>query len=288
MKISVIMIDGSFRENTFGAEYFTKQNFSSDEYEVLWVEFYKSANEKLYQNNQLKIISLGHSSDTVYHSSNCFNEGIRQAKGELLIIPDADVIVQPDFLQKAWNIHQEYDKLVAYGYRYNEVNEHPLKNLEIKELKQKCVVTNPINYGGCITVHKKWLLAINGYDEHPTFETGFHANGLDIYTRFRNYGMAIQWSPLLKLYHPKHAFTATKSPEYQRQRNLINWRSKNLEYLPLKGLDSNLNTKSILHKRQSAKPPTPKIKQYQNTQSIRPKKQSFLKKIKQKLAFIFE
>lgn len=245
MKVSVIMIDGSFRENTFGAEYFTKQDFLTSEYEVIWVEFYERAHEELYSNEQLKIITLNNSKDTIYHSSFCFNEGIKQAQGELLIIPDADVIVEPDFIQKAWDCHQENKGLVAYGYRCNEVAENRLSNLDFKQLKEKCVITNPINYGGCLTVRKKWLIEINGYDHHEIFESGFHANGLDIYTRFRNFGLAIKWDHSLKLYHPLHAFTSEKAPQYQRQRKLIEWRSRNLEYLPLKGIALNKNTKAV-------------------------------------------
>ena len=238
------MIDGSFRENIFGATFFTQQDFPPSEYEVIWVEFYKKPNPGLLKIPNLKILTLDNPSKQTYHSSYCFNAGIRQAKGELLIIPDADVIVENDFLSKAWAIHQGYEKLVVYGYRYNEVEENPLQNLDFKELQNKCVLTNPTNYGGCLTVRKKWLVSINGYDQSEVFSTGFHANGKDIYTRFRNYGMAIQWEPTLKLYHPKHTFTAEKAPQYQRQRKLINWRSKNLFYLPLQGIDPELNSKS--------------------------------------------
>ncbi|MDF1695710.1 MAG: glycosyltransferase [Saprospiraceae bacterium] len=244
MKVSVLMIDGSFRENTYGAKYFTKQNFPEGEFEVIWVEYYDRAKEELYLNDQLKVITLNYPRESMYHSSFCFNKGITEAKGDILIIPDADVIVEPDFIQKVWNIHQEFEKLVVYGYRYNEIAEDKLNSLDINELKQKCLITNPTNYGGCLTVRKKWMLEINGYDQHHTFESGFHSNGLDIFTRFRNFGMAIRWDHSLKLYHPMHAFTAERAPEYAEQRKLIQWRSKKLDYRPLNGIDSDLNTKN--------------------------------------------
>ena len=244
MKVSVIMVDGSFRENVYGAEYFARQDFQAGEFEVIWVEFYEKADERLYTIEGVKVITLGNSKDKIYHSSYCFNEGIKRAKGELLLIPDADVIVRPDYIRRAWDVHLEYDKLVAYGYRYNETENNRLDSIEFGELEQKCVITNPTNYGGCLTVRKKWLLEINGYEQHEAFQSGFHANGRDIYTRFRNYGLAVQWEPSLKLYHPMHAFTAEKAPEYQPQRKLIAWRDKNLEYLPLKGIDPSKNTKS--------------------------------------------
>ena len=238
------MIDGSFRENTFGAEYFCKQDFPSNEFEVIWVEFYEKANPTVYKHPAVQVICLNKHPGTTYHSSSCFNEGIKRARGEVIIIPDADVIVTPDFIQKTWDIHQAYEKLVVYGYRYNEVDTNPLQALTFEELRQKCVLTNPTNYGGCLTVRKKWLMAINGYDQTPIFETGFHANGRDMYTRLRNYGLAIQWEPSLRLYHPRHPFTAEQAPAYEKQRKLINWRSKNMEYLPFEGIDPMLNTKA--------------------------------------------
>lgn len=242
MKVTVIMIDGSFRENTYGAEYFSKQDFPEKEFEVVWVEFYNYAHKSLQDNTGVKVITLGNSEDKIYHSSYCFNEGIKQATGELLIIPDADVIVKPDFVRRAWCIHQKNDKLVMYGYRSNETEENPLNSLDFDELERKCRITNPTNYGGCLTVRKKWLLKINGYDQHEIFQSGFHANGLDVYTRFRNLGLAIQWNHSLKLYHPYHEFTLINAPEYNDQKRVIQWRSRNLEYLTLAGLDPSLNT----------------------------------------------
>jgi len=242
MKITVIMIDGSFRENVFGSHYFCDQDFPPDEFEVLWVEFYQRANLSIKPHSNLNVISLGHSKDTVYHSSLCFNEGIRQAKGELILIPDADQIVAPDFLSKVWQTHQRNDRLVAYGYRYDEIGERSIQEYTFDELEAKCTLKNPTNYGGCLTARKKWLLEINGYEQHDIFSTGFHANGLDMYTRLKNLGLDIQWNPDLKLYHPWHPFSRTYAPQYQVQKKVINWRAKKLCYLPFEGIDENKNT----------------------------------------------
>ncbi|CAN5172675.1 hypothetical protein BH09BAC5_BH09BAC5_27860 [soil metagenome] len=245
MKISVIMIDGQFRENTYGAEYFSKQDFSDNEYEIIWVEFYKKVPESVRAQKKVKVITLDHSDDTTYHSSWCFNKGIAEAKGELIVIPDADQIVAPDFLSSLYKLHAEYDKLVVYPYRYDEPKQGDLKSHDMAELQKKCILKNTLNYGGCLSVRKKWLFKINGYENHKIFESGFHANGLDIYTRFKNLGLAIMWAPELKLFHPWHANTLVNAEEYKIQNELVNWRFKNMEYLAIDGLSDSENCKTF-------------------------------------------
>jgi len=148
------MIDGGFRENTYGAKYFAEQYFPEDQYEVIWVEYYDRINAEVTRNPKVKTIALQKSD--CYHSSLCFNRGIMEAQGEVVVIPDADQIVRPDFLAKVWEIHSQYENLVAYGYRYDEVRSGTLKSFEFRELEDKCKLKNPLNYGGCLTVRKKW------------------------------------------------------------------------------------------------------------------------------------
>lgn len=239
------MIDGEFRENTHSAEYFSKQDFADDEYEVIWVEFYNKVPTTVSENKKIKVIRLDNSKDTTYHSSYCFNKGIVEARGELLVIPDADQIVKPDFLSKLWIIHSSFDKLVVYPYRYDEPHKGILTSFDVEELEKKCVFKNPGNYGGCLSVRKKWLMEINGYEQHKIFESGFHANGFDIYTRFKNYGLAIMWAPHLKLFHPWHENTLGAAEQYILQAKLTRWRDKTLEYLAINGITKENNCKSF-------------------------------------------
>jgi hypothetical protein len=244
LKISVVMVDGSFRENVFGAECFSKQDFPKEDYEVFWVEFYEKAHPEVYKQDHVQVICLDNPEDTVYHSSFCFNEGIRRAQGEIIVIPDADQIVRTDFLTKVWDLHRKYDRLALYGYRYDEMEQGELNSYDLSELEAKCKLKNPTNYGGCLSVRKKWLEAINGYEQHPVMGTGFHANGLDIYTRFKNLGLAVEWSHDLKLYHPWHAFTLIgphEAPQYKTQHNFIKWRLKNVQYEAIQGIDPGRN-----------------------------------------------
>jgi hypothetical protein len=241
MKISVIMVDGGFRESTYGAEYFSRQDFPENDFEVLWVEFYSRVPGSVTEQHKVRVLTLNNPPDREYHSSYCFNKGIESARGELIVIPDADQIVKPDFLEKLWEMHSRFGDLVIYTYRYDEIRAGELKSLDWDELEEKCLLVNPINYGGCLSVRKKWLLEINGYEQHRFFSSGFHANGMDVYTRFKNLGLPVMWAPHLKLFHPWHPNTLALVKQYQLQKEVIEWRSRTLQYLALDGLDPGRN-----------------------------------------------
>jgi hypothetical protein len=240
-KISVIMVDGGFREHIYGAEYFSQQNFPKEDYEVIWIEHYSQPHKDLKNYPELRVFTLDRMEE--YHSSYCFNKGISLAKGTVLVIVDADQVVQSDFLSKIWEIHSRYHALVNYVYRYDEEEKGSIKTINFAELEKKCVLKNPHNYGACLTVKKEWLLKINGYEMHPIFKSGFHANGLDIYTRLKNLGLAVQWAKDLKLYHPWHPLTLHYPKQYKNQLRLIQWRTMNRHFMAIKGIDSSLNYK---------------------------------------------
>jgi hypothetical protein len=239
MKISVIMVDGGFRENIFGAEYFSKQAFPENEYEVIWVDYYNKPHRDLKKFPKVKIVTLNKNGE--YHSSYCFNRGIQEAKGEVLVIPDADVIVEKDFLSTVWQEHQKCEDLVMYIYRYNEPKEKHKLKIDTEHLKKVSLLTNPTNFGGCLTVRKKWLLHINGYDQHEVFSSGFHANGADIAARLKALGLHIMWHPELKLYHPYHRYYSESTLNYKMQHIVIDYRRKALHYLPFSGIEENRN-----------------------------------------------
>lgn len=243
MRVSVVMIDGQFREHTFGAEYFSKQDFP--DLEVIWVEFYSKVPEHVRAQKNVKVITLNNPDDKMYHSSFCFNRGIVEATGELIVIPDADQVVKPDFIRQLDAIHGQYEKLVVYAYRYDEVEKGQLQSLDFKELEKKCVLKNPMNYGGCLSVRKKWLLQMNGYEQHKIMQSGFHANGMDMYTRFKNFGLAVMWATDLKLFHPWHDNTLAAADQYYIQKDLIDWKFRNMQYLAIDGIDASKNNKQF-------------------------------------------
>ena len=242
-KISVIMIDGGFRERFDSLDFFANQTLPRDQYELLWVEYYDQINERLkgkisnYPN--FKTLCLNRNDE--YHSSYCFNAGILQSKGNLLVIPDADVFVEKNFFEDVLEEHTKMDNLVMYIQRFNEFEKDHKDEINLNHLGKVCVITDPANYGGCVTVQKKWLLDVNGYEQHEYFGTGDHANGLDMYIRFKNLGLPIMWHPKLKLFHPWHPGTFRLALSHRIQKMIIKERATNLDTLPFEGIDVSKN-----------------------------------------------
>ncbi len=242
-RISVIMVDGSFRESFHSIDFFADQSLPPHDYELIWVEYYDKVHPelaaKIAQHPNFRYITLNR--DGLYHSSYCFNRGILESRAELLVIPDADVVVEPDFLEQVWQSHQSNDRLAMYLYRYNEEKNDHQDKVDLDHLRQVCQQMNPQNYGGCLTVRKTWLLEINGYEQHPIFETAFHANGYDIYSRLKALGLHVMWHPTVKMYHPWHPNTSHPSPHYELQQVITGYRARKLITLACEGLDSGRN-----------------------------------------------
>jgi GT2 family glycosyltransferase len=206
LRISIIMVDGAFRQSYHAVDFFCTQDFPTDEFELLWVEFtdyvHPQLAEAVARYPNARIITLNQSGD--YHPALCFNAGIEAARGDLLVIPDADQACEPDTLQRLWDAHQRDERLVMYLFRYDEPEDQHIEPIALEtlaHLQQVCHLRSPSNFGACLTVRKRWLLEINGYDRYWPFHTGFHAHGLDVNTRLKNLGLPIVWHPGIKLYH---------------------------------------------------------------------------------------
>jgi len=242
--LTVLMVDGSFREHFHSLDYFCNQTISKNQFELIWVEFYNKVKNdlinKINHYNNARIIKLNKSG--LYHSSFCFNAGIEASRGEIVIIADADVIVEKNFIETVYKEHLKDNKLAMYVYRYDEPS-HLHKNvIDIDHLKTICKLTNTNNYGGCLTVRKKWLCKINGYEQHSVFSSGFHANGYDIYTRLKTLGLKILWHPELKLYHSWHPNAYINSQSHDIQKTISDYRAKNQEILAYQGIKTTFNT----------------------------------------------
>jgi hypothetical protein len=231
MKISVIMIDGGFREYIFALEYFSHQDFPSNEYEIIWVEYYDRPHPDLKKYPGVKVKTLNQKG--MYHSSYCFNGGIKEAKGEVLVIPDADVMVEKDFLSTAYEEHSKNHELVMYFHRYCQTEEFFKENnfsFDYVKSTSRYLKSSIENYGGCLSVRKRWLLEIGGYEQHRAFATGNHANGKDVYTRLKNLGLYVKWHPHQYLYHPWHPGTGGVGADQKR----VKWQNKIIKYRAFK------------------------------------------------------
>ncbi len=243
-RISVIMVDGSFRERYDSIDFMARQDMSPDDYELIWVEYYGTIAPDLQRRidarPRFRVIALGRTG--TYHSSYCFNQGIAEARGDLVVIPDADVIAEPGFLNAVWQDHQASDRLVTYYHRHNEPKDQHVDEFSLEHLRAVCELTNPSNHGACLSVRRHWLDEINGYEQSPIFATGFHANDKDVYARLCGLGLMVRWNPGVKLFHPWHDMTGELTPHYTPQLDVISWRSRTLSTLPFQGMDPARNT----------------------------------------------
>jgi hypothetical protein len=241
--ISIIMIDGSFRERFHAVKYLSQQTLLPSAYEIIWVEYYNQLHPELAtlmaQSTNTQTICLNRTGE--YHSSYCFNAGIMAAQGELILIPDADVVVKPDFLGKLWALHQTNEHLVTYCYRFNEPHGKHQPEISINHLAQVAVLTHPSNWGGCVGARKKWFLEVNGYEQHPLFATGDHGNDFDIYTRFKNLGLHVCWPRDPVLYHPWHPGTLVYAYTHKLQAILTRYQAHQLSTLPYRGINPAFN-----------------------------------------------
>jgi hypothetical protein len=208
MKISIIAWDANFRESLHTLDFFSDQDLEKDQYEFLWVDYY-SSNDKvrkiIAQHTNFRLINLERPDDENWHLGKCINAGVAEAKGELLVIPDGDIVVERNFLSQVLTRHKGLKQLVTYHKRYDEPKKSACwqSKTSIDHLKTHAKLINPTNYAGCIVLRKESLLQVNGYETHAAF-AGPGINGMETYLRLRNAGFMIKWEPEIKIYHPWH------------------------------------------------------------------------------------
>lgn len=217
--ISVITWDASFRESYHTVDFFNQQTLSKNKFEFIWVEFYSKINPELSK----KIQGMGNGrtfcfeGEGRWHLGRCINRAMRECDGDLIVIPDGDIVVEADFLEEVARCHEKYQELVLYFRRWDEPRlDDKTTGIDIFRLKKSCVLTNPTNYGGCITLSKKIFNYVCGYEESSLFfEAG--ANGMELYTRLKNVGFPIMWHPTHKIYHPWHSGSSPQDENYLRK-----------------------------------------------------------------------
>jgi hypothetical protein len=243
IRISVIMVDGMFRESFHSIRFLAEQTLSAEQYEVIWVEYFgrldPTLKTMLSKSTNARAITL--EQEPPYHASKCFNAGIAAAKGDLIVIVDGDLCFEANFLATLAEEHNRHDRLVCYVQRYNEPPRSTPHLPCLETLRKVARLNDSFNYGACLSVRRKWLTEINGYDEHPLWATGYHRNDLDVYTRLTSLGLDTQWHPSLRVYHPWHPHSEESPRQHQRHRLMANYRSEKRQTLPFWGLNALAN-----------------------------------------------
>lgn len=246
-RVSVICWDASFRERFDALECLARQTLPRARFEVIFVEYYRDVNPAVRDYaarcENMRILSVGHEHpgrENQHRIGVCVNEGLRHARGDLIVVPDADVRFEEDFLEEVIRQHEAHEELALYFYRLDEPPGAPPAVPVPRRLANLCEVTNPGNYGGCLSVRRRWLEAINGYEESSLF-TGYSGVDVDTASRLRALGLAIKWHPDRLLRHTHHPGTAAPDAEsLARLRWQFEWtmeRMRTRQTLPRYGLD---------------------------------------------------
>jgi hypothetical protein len=207
MKISVVTWDADFRESLHTIKAFASQRFPLEYLELIWVDFYGSNDrviERIRSFPRARLLTLNHSPDTKWHLGRCINEGVRASSGEVLVLCDGDIFVDPHFCSYVAGEHAGNPELALYFRRYDEpaaagAGVEPA----FPSLHARCTRTNPTNYAACLTIRRENFDRIKGYETHHAFN-GPGMSGKEIYVRIRNAGMCVKWAPTIKVYHPWH------------------------------------------------------------------------------------
>lgn len=245
--VSVLCWDASFREHVDALRCALNQTLPRDRYEVIFVEYYERVNTDAvrlaHEHGNLQVVALGNrhpGKENQHNIGACVNEGLRRARGDLVVLPDADVMFEEDFLEEVIRQHERVEELALYFHRLVEPKTDRPVPRTIEELKKVARMASAHNYGACPTVRTQWLKAVNGYDEAPVWR-GYGGACVDAGVRFKSLGLCIKWHPTKFLYHGYHPGSAEPGAESREririQIRIVEGREKALETLPTVGLD---------------------------------------------------
>src|SRR4051794_31077789 len=105
-KVSVILIDWRVRESFHSVQYLNRQTLPRDQYELIWVEFYRhepAGLRDLVSRDPTALdqwLVAGYPDELLYHKHRLYNLGLLLAQGEHVVICDSDAIFTPNFLER--------------------------------------------------------------------------------------------------------------------------------------------------------------------------------------------
>jgi len=238
--LSVIMVDGGFRErfDTLGS--WQNQTLAAERYELIWVEYTDRIAPAVQANPLWKALALGRQ-ESSQQLAYAYNEGIRQAQGSIVVIADADVSCQADLLATILEELTDDPELVLYVLRLDQAPQHVRADQDMAHLTATCTIKHTYNFGGCTAVHRRHLIEMNGYEQLPIF-AGYHYNGGDNYIRFKNMGLKVRWHPTQRVYHAHHPSPSpAKFTTSDAQEQFLRHRAATWDVLAYDGLDPGRN-----------------------------------------------
>ena len=238
--ISIVMVDGGFRELFWPVRHWLDQTLSQDRYELIWVDYTDKVAPEIEAMPRMRCFTVGRHDEPQILAYAC-NEGIRRARGDIIVLPDADVACEPDLLETVLREVGADPELVLYVLRLDQPEQHRRPEQDLGYLRRTCSLKHTFNYGGCTAMRRDLLLRLNGYEQLPFF-AGYLHNGADNFIRFKNMGAKIKWHPVQRVYHPWHPTPpAFKFDTVGMQDRFIQRRAATWDREAFEGLDPSRN-----------------------------------------------
>ena len=218
--ISIVTWDGGFRESYHTVDCVQQFDYPRDQYDFTWVEFYGELNpvleQKLDASPNCRGLCLN--GEGQWHVGRCMNAGIAATPGELLVLIDGDVVLEPDALHRVAEAHSGAPTAAIFVRRWDESQQDHNGSVDLERLRARSKLTVATNYGGCLIAPRTLIAKIGGYEEHAVFAGPGMISG-ELAVRLRNAAAPIIWHPTLRVYHPWHAGTRppTQTPAQRRQ-----------------------------------------------------------------------
>ncbi|MFA5508327.1 MAG: glycosyltransferase [Vulcanimicrobiota bacterium] len=132
------------------------------------------------------------------------NRGVREARGDLILFTDADIIAEPDLLQQHFDYHSRFpgDAVVGCEVQVNTLEEYREYREDPQAHARHSVnrTTVPWHYflTGNASARKADLLRVGGFDEDFT---GYGHEDLELGYRLQQSGCVLRYNPFAVNYH---------------------------------------------------------------------------------------
>lgn len=240
-RLSIILLDWGVRESFHSLHYLNEQTAARDDYEIIWLEFYRRKPLKLQemffrQGKEQPLLDqwivAGYDDDIIFNKHRLYNIGLLAAQGTYCVICDSDAIFTPTFVARVLEELARTPNTVLHldEIRNGDRRFHPFAYPSITEvLGPGCInwngtvsrgldnsqdIIHEANYGACMAAARDDLIAIGGADEHIDY-LGYICGPYEMTFRLVNHGLAERWLRDEYLYHVWHPNEGGINTDYQ-------------------------------------------------------------------------
>lgn len=238
---SFVLLDWSCRESFHIFKYLSQQTVPREQFEIIWLEYYDRVAPEVgaeIKSGEMagrppmvdQWIVLDIPKHVYYHKHLMYNVGIVAARGKIVTVCDADVMVRPTFVESIIHAFERNDGDPGVVLHLDEVRNidksfYPFnypsfeavagercinwKNGKTTGLLDQHDRLHTLNYGACMAALRDDLVAIGGADEHIDY-LGHICGPYEMTFRLVNAGRKEVWHEEEFLYHTWHPGTDGK------------------------------------------------------------------------------